>query len=105
MRRIVLLVCVIAALFLASCDSPKEKMYSREYVEQEKYEAYNRGYADGEYYAKGEFERMIGEAVDSGYNRGYENGYEDGYEDGCDDSLAGETTYDPENRPRIKKDK
>lgn len=109
MRRIVLLVCVIATLLLASCDSPKEKMYTRDELEEAIYEAesraYKRGYDEGEYYAKGEFESMLGEALDSAYEYGYEAGYEAGYEDGYDDCSGGNTsTYDPETRPRIKKD-
>ena len=109
MKRTLLLVCVIATLLLSSCDSPKEKMYTRDELEEAIYEAerraYEIGYNEGEYYAKGELERKLGDAVDSAYEAGYEHGYETGYEDGYYDCKGGNTsTFDPENRPRIKKD-
>lgn len=109
MRRIVLLVCVIATLLLASCDSPKEKMYTRDELEEAVYEAereaYKRGYEEGEYSTRGEIENIAREMGDYAYEAGYEHGYEVGYEDGYYDCKGGNTsTYDPENRPRIKKD-
>ena len=110
MKRIILLVCIIAALLLAYCDSPKEEMYTRDELEESLLEAYERGFDEGydlaKYEDKGEleeYEYYLESAYDAGYHEGYEEGYGDCLvEHGL--QTESDTYIDPENRPRIKKD-
>lgn len=86
MKKVLLLVCVIMTIMLASCGEQKKTTYSIEELEEAIYEAeqrgYEEGYAEGEYYALGELERFKSEYGDAAYEAGYEAGYEDGYSDG-----------------------
>ena len=92
MKKVFLLLFVIVALSLTSCGYSKESM--TEALAQAEYEGYKKGYDEGEYYARGELERVKGELErvksdygDIAYDAGYEHGYEIGYEDGYDDCL------------------
>lgn len=125
MKKVLLLVCVIMTIMLASCGEPEKTTYSREELEEAIYEAerraYQRGYDEGEYYAKGEIEqakhelegnleRFKSEYGDVAYEAGYEHGYENGYDDGYDDcleehGLVEKPAFDPDDPPRINKDK
>ncbi len=110
MKKVLLLVCVIMTIMLASCEEPKKTTYSKEELQEAiaeaEYEAYKRGYDEGEYYARGELERFKSEYGDAAYEAGYEVGYEDGYYDCLEEhGLAEESTFDPNDPPRIKKDK
>ena len=103
MKKVLILICVVIALMLASCG------YSKEDLERVEYEAYRAGFQEGydlaKYEDRCEIEKIKTEEVDSAYDYGYERGYEIGYEDGYSDATDGNSSYDPENRPRIEKDK
>lgn len=110
MKKVLLLVCVVISIMLASCG------YSKEDLKRAEYEGYQEGFEEGydlaQYEARGEIERIKHEAQseierigDNAYEAGYEHGYEIGYEDGYDDCKGGNSSFDPDNLPRIKKDK
>ena len=89
MKKVLILLCVIVTVILASCGESKE-MYTKEEMQEAIAEAesveYKRGFEDGydlaKYEAKGELERFKSEYGDSAYEAGYEVGYEDGFSDG-----------------------
>ena len=119
MKKVLILLCVIVTVILASCG------YSKEDLKRAEYEGYQEGFEEGydlaqyeakaeierikaeaEYYAKGEIERFKSEHGDATYEAGYERGYEEGY-DNCleEHGFEEESTFDPNDPPRIKKDK
>lgn len=116
MKKVLLILCVIAAVLFMLDGEPKKVTYSesemREAIEEAEYyaykEGYERGYDEGDYYARG---GLIGEedldyAYEAGLERGYEVGYDEGYDDCLEEhGLVEEPTFDPDNLPRIKKDK
>lgn len=114
MKKVLLLVCVVISIMLASCG------YSKEDLKRAECEGYQEGFEEGYDLAKyedrgelesikhqmeGEIERLKSEYGDSAYEAGYDVGYEDGYADGYDDCKGGNSSFDPDNLPRIKKDK
>ena len=79
MKKVLVLVCVLLTIALASCGSQTGKMYSIEDLMEAEHEGYLRGYDEGAYYAKGGLvsEEKVNAAYDAGYDRGYEDGYYD----------------------------
>ena len=106
MKKVLLLVCVIITVMLASCDSSTEKMYSEEEMREAIYEAEQRafeeGYAYAEYYFRPD---LLEEEAEYAYEAGYERGYDEGYHDCLKEYGLVESTFDPNNRPRIEKDR
>lgn len=114
MKKVLIALFVVAAVICVLNEEPKEKMYTIDELEEAIYEAesraYERGFDEGynlaKYEDEGELEYIRNNANEDAYEAGYEHGYEIGYEDGYYDCKGGNTsTYDPENLPRIKKDK
>lgn len=79
MKKVLILVSVIATILLASCGSPEKTSYSKEELQEAiaeaEYEAYKRGYDEGAYYARAGL--VSEEELDHAYEAGYERGYED----------------------------
>lgn len=107
MKKVLLLVCVIMTFMLASCEEPKKTTYSREELEEAIYEAERRAFDEGYAYAEYYFRPDLLEAeAERAYEDGYEIGYEDGYYDCLEEhGLVEKSTFDPNDPPRIKKDK
>ncbi len=106
MKKFLLLVCVIIAFMLASCEEPKKTTYSKEELEEAIYEAEQRAFEEGYAYAEYYFRPDLLEAeAERAYEAGYDVGYEDGYADGYDDCKHGIRSYAPDDLPKIKKDK
>lgn len=85
MKKVLLALFVVAAVIFMLGEEPKKKTYTQEEmweaIAEAEYEAYKRGYDEGEYYALGELERFKSEYGDDAYEAGFEHGYETGYED------------------------
>jgi len=99
MKKVFGLMCVIVAVILASCG------YSKEDVETARKEGYDQGYADAEYYLQPDIWDAEENAAERGYEYGYEIGYDDGYYDCLEEHGLVESTFDPDNPPRIEKDR
>lgn len=100
MKKVLIILFVIAAVIFMLDDEPKKVTYSesemREAIEEAEYyaykEGYERGYDEAEYYLTPKIEEIAGErAYEAGYERGYEIGYDDCLEDHglIDDSYHG----------------
>ena len=114
MKKVLILLCVIITVMLASCG------YSKSALIEAKNEAYQAGFEEGydlaKYEDKGEIEIIKSQYewemkgmkeeysyyIDSAYDAGYEAGYDDCLEE---HGLVEESTFDPNDPPRIKKDK
>lgn len=92
MKKIFIALIVVAAVIFTLNEEPKKTTYSEEEMREPIYEAerraYEEGYAEGEYYARGEIasvthaadgeiERILNEYGDRAYEAGYEDGYYD----------------------------
>lgn len=97
------MLCVVITLALASCG------YSKEDLRQAEAKGYQEGYEEGydlaKYEAKVEIENVRLEESVAAFQDGYDHGYEVGYEEGFRDCMGGESTYDPNNAPRIEKER
>ena len=110
MKKVLILVCIIVTVLLASCDSPVQNKYTEEDLARAEYKGYKEGFDEGydlaKYEDRGEleeYEYYLESAYDAGYHEGYEEGYGDCLvEHGL--QTQSDTYVDPENRPRIKKD-
>lgn len=106
MKKVLIVLCVIVAVIFMLDEEPKKTTYSEEEMREAIYEAEQRGYKEGYAYAEYSFRPDLLEAeAERAYEAGYEVGYENGYADGYDDCKGGNSSYDPDNLPRIKKDK
>ena len=114
MKKVLIVLCVIAAVIFMFDEKHKKVTYSesemREAIakaEQLSFEdGYERGYDDAGYYLRPEIWEAEEKAYEAGLERGYEVGYDDGYDDCLEEyGLVEEPTFDPDNLPRIKKDK
>ena len=79
MKKVLIVLCVIAAIICVLNEEAKTETYSKEEMQEAiakaEYEAYKRGYDEGEHYARG---RLVSdEELDYAYKAGYERGYED----------------------------
>lgn len=120
MKKVLIILCVIAAVIFMLDEEPKKVTYSEEEMREAIYEAEKRGYEEGydlaKYEDKGEvesirkqLEREI-EGIKEEYSYYMDSAYDAGYEAGYDDCLEAhglveESTFDPNDPPRIKKDK
>lgn len=111
MKKVLIVLFVIAVVICALNDKPKEKTkYTKDELEEAVWESYKRGFDEGydlaKYEDRGEieeYEHHLESAYDAAYHEGYEEGYGDCLvEHGL--QTASDTYIDPENRPRIKKD-
>ena len=105
MKKVLIVLFVIAVIICALNDKPKEKTtYSEEEMREAVYEAEQRAYEEGYAYAEYYFRPDLLEAESE---RAYEAGYERGYEDGYGDCLVeyGLDTEDDHGSGWIKKDK
>ena len=111
MKKILIILCVIAAVIFMLDEEPKKVTYSESEMceaiaKAEKLsfeEGYERGYDEASYYLRPEAEEK---AYEAGLERGYEVGYDEGYDDCLEEyGLVEEYTFDPNDPPRIKKDK
>jgi hypothetical protein len=106
MKKVLIILFVIAAVIFMLDDEPKKVTYSesemREAIEEAEYYAYKRGYEEGydlaKYEDKGELEKYE-YYLDSAYDAGYEEGYGDCLVD------HGLSTEDYHGSAWIKKDK
>ena len=114
MKKVLIILCVIAAVIFMLDDEPKKVTYSESEMREaianaEKLsfeEGYERGYDDASYYLRPEIWEAEGKAYEAGLERGYEVGYDEGYDDCLEEyGLVEEYTFDPNDPPRIKKDK
>ena len=103
MRKVLIVLFVVAAVIFALNEDSKDITYSREELEEAKYQAYKRGYDEGEHNARGGL--VTEEELTYAYEAGYERGYEEGYDDGYDDAKGGKSSSNSSDLPRIKKDK
>ena len=103
MKKVLILMCVIATVMLASCGYSKEDLNRAE--ERGYHTGFEEGYDLAKHEAKGELERSE-QYMDNAYEAGYERGYEEGYDDCLEEhGLVEESTFNPNDPPRIKKDK
>ncbi len=106
MKKILLALFVVAAVIFILDEEPKEKTYTQEEMWEAIDEAERKAYEEGYAYAEYCFRPDLLEAeAERAYEAGYDVGYEDGYADGYDDCKGGNSSYDPDDLPRIKKDK
>ena len=114
MKKVLIVLLLVITTMLASCGYSKSTLIS---AKNEAYQAgFEKGYDLAKYEDKGEIEHIIGQYeweikgleeeysyyMDSAYDAGYEEGYNDCLEE---HGLVEEPTFDPDNLPRIKKDK
>lgn len=107
MKKVLIILCAIAAAIFMLGEEPKKATYSEDEMREAVYEAEQRAYEEGYAYAEYYFRPDLVEAeAERAYEAGYECGYEEGYDDCLEEhGLVEKPAFDPDDPPRIKKDK
>ena len=105
MKKVFVIVCVMAVIAFMFNEPEQKVLYTREDLEEARREGYEEGYSDAEYYLKPDVWKAEDIAAEHGYEHGYEIGYDDGYYDCLEEYGLMESSFDPDNPPRIEKER
>lgn len=115
MKKLVILLCAIITVMLASCS--QENIFSREDMEKAiasaEQRGFDRAYAEAEYCVRAELEKEYREELyyaeaevehlqrisDDAFDAGYQRGYSDGYDDCMEEyGLQPKNEYTPSRK-------